>query len=183
MKISSFNTALSFGISICILVLSLVTVAHATPPLPEWAVSGSAQHTWGAGCFIQLEGGVVLSISQHGTIQLPFGRAKDGDKTPQETAARETLEETGLTVEVHEPVALLAGDPQRVEGDTNQQILYRCTTVHGQIEYENLAANEVAEVLVVNPVTMLTPSGREIMAPWRFHTDRSMLIFLLEDRK
>jgi len=161
------------------IIIAFVPGVWAASLLPAWAVSDG--RNWGAaGCFIRLEGGVVLSISQHGTIQLPFGRAKDGDRTSQETAARETLEETGLTVTVHEPVAMFAGDPQLVEGDNNQRILYRCTTVHGQIEFENLEASEVAEVLVIDPVTMLTPSGREVMAPWRFPQDRDVLMFLLQ---
>lgn len=162
------------------IVIAFVPGVRASPPLPAWSVGGDAQNTWSAGCFIQLEGGVILTISQHGMIQLPFGKAKDGDYTPQMTAERETLEETGLTVEVHDPVARLAGDPQRIEGDSHLNILYRCTTVHGQIEFENLDANEVAEVLVINPVTMLTPSGREVMAPWRFPQDRDVLMFLLQ---
>lgn len=169
------------------LVIVFVPGVWASPPLPEWAVDtppapSGAPTTWAAGCFIQLEGGVVLAISQHGAIQLPFGRAKDGDETARDTAARETLEETGLTVEVHELVAVLNSEPQLVEGEKKKShsLLYRCTTVHGQIEYEALDANEVAEVLVIDPVTMLTPSGREVMAPWRFPKDRDVLMFLLQ---
>jgi len=165
--------------------VAFIPSVWASPPLPEWAVTpapSSAPQTWAAGCFIQLEGGVVLTISQHGTIQLPFGRAKDGDETPRETAARETLEETGLTVEVHEVVSVLFVEPARVEGDHDtQHLLYRCTTEPVAIEYENLDASEVVEVLVINPMTMLTPSGREIKTPWRFPLDRALLIFLLQD--
>lgn len=184
MKINSVNTVLSVGISTCILVLSLVAVAHATPPLPEWAVdtppaASNSPTTWSAGCFIRAVGGVLLTISQHGTIQLPFGRAKDDDETARDTAARETLEETGLTVEVHELVAVLASD-QLVEGEKSHSLLYRCTPVTGQIEYENLAIDGGAGVLVVNPETMRTPDGAEVMAPWRFQNDRAMLIFLLK---
>jgi len=187
MKISSFNTALSFGISITIIVLVFAAGASATPPLPEWAVdtppaASDSPTTWSAGCFIQAVGGVLLTISQHGTIQLPFGRAKDDDKTARDTAARETLEETGLTVEVHELVAVLASEPQLVEGEKSHSLLYLCTPVTGQIEYENLAIDGGAGVLVVNPETMRTPAGAEVMAPWRFQNDRAMLIFLLEGR-
>jgi 8-oxo-dGTP pyrophosphatase MutT (NUDIX family) len=165
------------------IVIVFVPGVRASPPLPEWVVTpapSSAPQTWAAGCFIQLEGGVVLTISQHGTIQLPFGRAKDGDETPRETAARETLEETGLTVAVHEVVSVLFVELRVDGGHDTQHLLYRCTTEPIAIEYENLDVSEVAEVLVINPVTMRTPSGRMVMAPWRFPQDRDILMFLLQ---
>ena len=187
MKTNNITTVLSFGISICILLFSLAAVVNAAPPLPEWAVDtppapSGAPTTWAAGCFLPTEGGVAVTISQQGFIQLPFGKAKDGDETPQDTAARETLEETGVIVVVHELVAVLASEPQLVEGDKSHSLLYRCT-IDGPINYEALDHNEIAEVLVIDPETMRTPDGAEVMAPWRFQTDRALLIFLLKDRK
>jgi len=167
-----------------LIITAFIPSAGATPPLPEWAVdTPPAQKTiiWSAGCYISVEGGVVVSISQKGLIQLPFGRAKDGDETPRETAVRETLEETGLAVITHEVVAMLDSGPQLVEGELKQSLLYRCTAIgDGFIDYEALDATEVSEALVLNPETMLTPSGKEVMAPWRFPTDRALLIFLLQ---
>ena len=186
MKISSFSTACSFAISISIIALVVAASANAGTPLPEWAVDtppAPRAINWSAGCFIPVDGGVVVAISQvEGAIQLPFGKAKDGDETPRETAVRETLEETGLTVETHEVVAVLASEPPLVVGDINQSILYLCTTDE-IVNYEALDATEVSEALVLNPDTMLTPDGKEVMAPWRFQGDRELLIFLLQDRK
>ena len=185
MRTNSISTAISFAISIFVISMVFATIVNAGTPLPEWAVDtppAPRDINWSAGCFIPTLGGVVVSISQKGFIQLPFGKAKDGDEMPRETAVRETLEETGLAVETHEVIAMLDSGPQLVEGVLNQSLLYRCTIVgEGFINYEAMDATEVAEALVLNPETMLAPDGKEVMAPWRFPNDRDLLIFLLSE--
>lgn len=171
-------------IGAALVITAFMPSAGAATPLPEWAVdtppaASDSPTTWSAGCFIRIKEGVALTISRHGTIQLPFGRAKDGDQTPQETAARETLEEIGVPVKVHELVAVLASEPQLVKGEKSQSLLYRCT-VSGYISYEDLDTSEIAEILIINPVTMRTPDGKEVMAPWRFPTDRDVLMYLFQ---
>jgi 8-oxo-dGTP pyrophosphatase MutT (NUDIX family) len=163
--------------------------AHAATPLPEWSVDTPPAKTkrkihWSAGCYIPTEGGVVVTISRSGFIQLPFGKVKHTDGTPRETAIRETLEETGLTVETHEVVAAFDGGPALVEGDINQHLLYRCTVAgDGIINYEAMDATEVAEALVLNPMTMRAQDGKEVMAPWRFPRDHDLLLFLLQRKE
>lgn len=121
-----------------------------------------------AGCFIATPGGVVLNITRgRREIQIPMGRRAPGE-TALQTARRETQEETGIEVEVG--VLLLAWDDDRV-------LLFLCTPVR-PIDYTRLRpvdTLEVAEVLVMNPHTMVNFDGRTIENRWRFANTRYLL--------
>ena len=121
-----------------------------------------------AGCFIATPYGVVLNITRGlGRIQMPMGGREPGE-TALQTARRETREETGLEVEIG--VLLMKWDDDRV-------LLFQCTPM-APIDYPALRpidTLEVAEVLVMNPHTLLNFDGRTIDNPWRFANTRALL--------
>lgn len=130
-----------------------------------------------AGCFIPTPEGVVLGISAaFRQISIPMGSHRPGE-TAQETATRETLEETGLDVVVG---PLL----QTFENDT--VFLFFCTPKTPIKDYSQLRALdplEITEVIVINPVTMLNYDGRRITNSWRFRENGPLLIKLYEKYK
>ena len=115
-----------------------------------------------AGCYIATPHGVVVNVNRLlSRLQLPMGRHLAGETSAQ-TAARETLEETGISV--HVGSVLLSLNEQRV-------LLYTCTPVTTITDYAALSPRdvvEVSEVLVLNPHTMRNYDGRTISIDWRF---------------
>ena len=128
-----------------------------------------------AGCFIPTPKGIVLGIDTvFRDLRIPFGSHEPGE-TARGTAARETFEETGLDV----AVGLLL---RTFENDT--ALLFHCTPRTAIEDYSRLRpvdTGEVAEVIVIDPITMLDHDGRKIRNAWRFPKDRDLLIELFEE--
>ena len=128
----------------------------------------------GAGCYISLPGGVVIVVNRLlQRIQLPIGR-REGDESPRQTAYRETLEETGIKVNIGEPLLTLKDDSVH---------LFSCTPVKelSAADYAGLQPHdrvEVSEVLVIDPRIMVNHDGRAITMPWRFPAMRWMVRML-----
>ena len=122
-----------------------------------------------AGCVVLTPEGIVLGIgTSFGDIRIPFGSHRTGE-TARQTAARETKEETGIDVEVR---SLL----QTFENGT--VFLFRCKPVRPIDDYSRLSpvdTSEIAEIIVLDPGTMLTHDGRKINNGWRFPDDRRLL--------
>ncbi len=122
-----------------------------------------------AGCLIPTSKGVVMGVNRLlGTIQLPVGRHLRGE-SPRQTAARETLEETGLDVDV---------GPLLVKIEKDEVYLYLCTPKKPITDYSSLQpkdTREVSEVVVVNPHTMINHDGTPVQRDWRFAETRIFL--------
>lgn len=130
-----------------------------------------------AGCFIPTPQGVVLGISNVlNEISIPMGSHKPGE-TAKDTATRETLEETGLDVIV---------GPLLRTFENNTVFLFLCAPKAPIKDYSQLRpvdTLEIAEVIVLDPVTMLNHDGREIKNAWRFRENRHLLSELFEKYK
>ncbi len=136
------------------LVQSLSTSADQANPNPDKIDA--------AGCLIVTPHGFVMGINRLlNRLQLPVGRHKHGE-TAQQTAARETMEETGLEVDVGEIAFSLKND---------RVILYFCHPTDPSPDYNNLHPTdrvEISRALIVNPVTMLSPAGEPVTTKWRY---------------
>ena len=147
--------------------LSGLTIASGLPAQTNGVTAIRA-----AGCYIATPHGVVVSINRLlNKIQLPMGRHKQGE-TAAQTAARETLEETGIAVEVGAPI---------LHFESRQVILFACTPLIPVANYSTLSAPdtvEVSEVLILNPHTMQNVDGRVVDTPWRFPNTRHLLRML-----
>ncbi|MDH3712362.1 MAG: NUDIX hydrolase [Gammaproteobacteria bacterium] len=147
----------------CLLTLALIVCA---------AASADHDRVKAAGCYIATERGVVMTIGRfNGELQLPAGTREPGE-SPACTARRETLEETGLIVQVAERVGARKG---------GRFVLFRCIPekrldVAG--DFKPLDFFEIREVLVLNPSTLLDVDGVRIERPWRFPQDRPLLTAL-----
>ena len=130
-----------------------------------------------AGCVITTPKGIVLGIgTKFGDIRIPFGAHEIGE-TAQDTAARETMEETGLDVDVG---SLL----QTFENES--AFLFHCLPTRPIDDYSQLSpvdTSEIAEVIVLDPGTMLNHDGRKIKNSWRFAEDRRLLIKIFQKYK
>ena len=130
-----------------------------------------------AGCVVPTPKGIVLGISTaSGDIRIPFGMHRTGE-TAQETAARETKEETGIDVDVR---SLL----QTFENET--VFLFYCMPARPIDDYSQLSpvdTSEIAEIIVLDPGTMLNHDGREIKNAWRFDGDRRLLTKIFQKYK
>ena len=71
-----------------------------------------------AGGIVLFEGKVVLRRTGRGNVNFPKGKIESGE-TPEQAAAREVLEETGLVAEVVEPLGTLSlrfiAKPQEIQ--------------------------------------------------------------------
>ncbi len=130
------------------------------PPAPVH-VTQAAERVRAAGCYIALTQGVVLVESRaRAELSLPFGTRRQGE-SPTETAARETLEETGLAVAVAEEVWAF---------DHGRALLYRCRpqAPPDVSRLRPLDHFEIARVWVVDPQTLRAADGRKLDLPWRY---------------
>ena len=147
--------------------LSGLTIASGLPAQTDGVTAVRA-----AGCYIATPYGVVVNINRLlNRIQLPMGRHKQGE-TAAQTAARETLEETGIAVQVGKPI---------LHFEKRQVILFACTPLIPVANYSTLSAPdtvEVSEVLVLDPHTMQNVDGRVVDTPWRFPNTRLLLRML-----
>jgi 8-oxo-dGTP pyrophosphatase MutT (NUDIX family) len=121
------------------------------------------------GCLIPTPKGIVMGINRLlGKIQLPMGRHVAGEDTRQ-TAARETLEETGIDVDVGALILTL---------EDNQVHLFLCVPKTPITDYSILQAKdewEVSKVVVLDPHTMRNFDGTIITNAWRFPETRAFL--------
>ncbi len=122
-----------------------------------------------AGCLIPTPKGIVMGINRVlGKIQLPMGRHMAGED-PRQTAARETLEETGIDVDVDALILTL---------ENNQVYLFLCTPKTPITDYSILQSRdkwEVSKVVVLDPHTMRNFDGTIITNAWRFPETRVFL--------
>lgn len=125
-----------------------------------------------AGCFIPTAKGMVLGVGRfYGDLRIPMGKHKPGESA-HDTAVRETREEVGLTVSV---------GPLLRTFENGRVYLFLCTPIAPIADYSRLAPEddaEIAEVIVLDPNTMLAHDGRKITTPWRFAHDRALMIEL-----
>ncbi len=129
-----------------------------------------------AGCLIPTPNGIVMGVNRVlGKIQLPMGRHVAGED-PRQTAARETLEETGIDVDVGAQLLTL---------DSNQVYLFLCLPKTPITDYSVLQSNdewEVSRVVVIDPHTMRNFDGTIITNAWRFPETRVLLKALFPSR-
>jgi 8-oxo-dGTP pyrophosphatase MutT (NUDIX family) len=157
---------------VCLLSLALIVCTVVGP-------SARADHdrVKAAGCYIATEQGVVMTIGRfNGELQLPAGTREAGEP-PACTARRETLEETGLIVQVAERVGSRKG---------GRFVLFRCIPekrLDAASDFKPLDFFEIRSVLVVNPSTLRDADGVRIERPWRFPQDRHLLATLFNAGK
>ncbi len=122
-----------------------------------------------AGCLVPTSEGIVMGINRVlNKIQLPIGRHMAGED-PRQTAARETLEETGIDVDVGALILTL---------ENNQVYLFLCTPKTPITDYSRLRSGdewEVSKIVVVDPNTMRNFDGTVITNAWRFPETRVFL--------
>jgi 8-oxo-dGTP pyrophosphatase MutT (NUDIX family) len=125
-----------------------------------------------AGCYIATERGVVMTVGRfNGELQLPAG-TREARESPACTARRETLEETGLIVQVAERVGSRKG---------GRFVLFRCIPdkrLDPAGDFKPLDFFEIRSVVVVNPSTLRDADGARIERAWRFPQDRRLLAAL-----
>ena len=130
-----------------------------------------------AGCVILTPKGIVLGIGTNfGDIRIPFGSHKIGE-TAQETAARETKEETGIDVDVRSLLQTF---------ENGSAFLFYCIPTRSIDDYSQLSpvdTSEIAEIIVLDPGTMLNHDGRKIKNGWRFPDDRRLLTKIFQKYK
>ena len=130
-----------------------------------------------AGCAILTPEGIVLGIgTRFGDIRIPFGSHKTGE-TARQTAARETKEETGIDVDVRSLLQTF---------ENGSVFLFHCTPARPIDDYSRLSPadrSEIAEIIVLDPGTMLTHDGRRIKNAWRFPDDRRLLTRIFQKYK
>ena len=128
-----------------------------------------------AGCVTMTPKGIILGIgTMFGDIRIPFGSHKTGE-TALETAARETKEETGIDVNVHSLLHTF---------ENKTVFLFYCVPKRPIDDYSQLSpidTSEIAEVVVLDPVTMLNHDGRKINNDWRYAEDRRLLTMIFQE--
>ena len=133
------------------------------------AVSLNPDQIKAAGCLIQYDEKVVAAVHRvSNTLVLPIGTHKTGEFAKQ-TAQRETYEETGLSVIVG----------QHIHTFNKDVLLFNCSIPNAKkvfsrqiIPRDNL---EIAEVVLINPKTMLQNNGRISNLKWRYDTTAKFL--------
>ncbi len=138
------------------------------------------------GCFIPTKQGVVVVINKrHNDIQLPMGkidrrRLNTGEER-RKTARRETLEKSGINVMVMQLVYTAIQD-RRI-------YLYHCKPTH-RIKFlqriptstkHYFRSTSVGKVIILNPNSMVDQNLEPVKTPWRYHTDKALLIELWND--
>ena len=130
-----------------------------------------------AGCVILTPEGIVLGIgTSFGDIRIPFGSHKTGE-TARETAARETKEETGIDVDVRSLLQTF---------ENGSVFLFQCIPAQPIDDYSRLSpvdTSEIAEIIVLDPGTMLNHDGRKIKNGWRYPDDRRLLTGIFQKYK
>ena len=130
-----------------------------------------------AGCVIPTPKGIILGIStKFGDIRIPFGSHEIGE-TAEETAARETKEETGIDVDVRSLLRTF---------ENESVFLFYCIPTRPIDDYSQLNpidTSEIAEIIVLDPGTMLNHDGRKIKNGWRFAEDRRLLTKIFQKYK
>ncbi|KKN60228.1 hypothetical protein LCGC14_0534270 [marine sediment metagenome] len=134
-----------------------------------------------AGCFIPTQHGVFVAINKHhNDIQLPMGKANTGEK-PRDAARRETFEEIGIDVMVLQLVHTA------IQG--RRIYLYLCKPIH-RIKFlqriptstkHYFRSTSVGKVIILNPNSMVDQNLEPVETPWRYHTDKALLIELWND--
>ncbi len=141
-----------------LLVIGPVAQVDAEPPIIR-----------AAGCLIPTPKGIVMGINRVlGKIQLPMGRHVAGED-PRQTAARETLEETGIDVDVDALILTL---------ENNQIFLFLCIPKTPITDYSMLRSKdtwEISKVVVLDPHSMRNFDGTIITNDWRFPETRVFL--------
>ena len=118
-----------------------------------------------AGGVVLLDGRVVLHRTAKGNLNFPKGKIEPGE-TPEQAAAREVLEETGLVAEPIEPLGTLellyVPKPQTI-----RFFLMRATGTPGWAEHAGLDAELVPIDQVVERLTF-----KEYRRFWRGVAER-----------
>lgn len=124
-----------------------------------------------AGCVVEHEGGIVLirrgvepAIGMWG---LPAGYMEWGE-TAEEAAARETLEETGLTVRVERLIGVYSFGHPRGSG-SGVLIFYVATALDGLLAAGDDAMDAAIFQLDALPETIAFPTHRQAIADYRAH--------------
>jgi len=118
-----------------------------------------------AGGVVLLDGQVVLHRTRKGNLNFPKGKIEHGE-TPEQAAAREVLEETGLVAESLEPLGILEllhiPRPQTID-----IFLMRATATPGWAEHAGRDAELVPVAAVVERLTF-----KEYRRFWRGVAER-----------
>ncbi len=144
-------------------------VACLWTPAIDAGEPANPDHIDAAGCLVATPDGFVMGINRLiDRLQLPVGRHRAGE-TARETAARETMEETGLAVTVGDAALTL---------DDGRVVFYFCEPMDATVDFAALQPTdriEVSRAMVVNPLTLATPDGDTIDTAWRFPRMRWLL--------
>jgi len=149
--------------------LSLLAAGASAQPPCRTAVE-QPEFAFAAGCLVR-QGDRMLVVRHRfgGKLGFPAGRATSGENA-QCVAHRETWEETGVDVVVHDLLKRFG----------NGFALYRCVSVDGppargaELEVPPSGRNEVSEVLWIDPHTTRA-------ADWRFPRDYPEILRWFDD--
>lgn len=149
--------------------LATATSGVAAQPPCQTALE-DAEFAFAAGCLVR-HGDRMLAVRHRfgGKLGFPAGRANSGESA-QCVAHRETWEETGLEVVVHDLLKRFG----------NGFALYRCELANtpaahaDELEVPASGRNEITQVIWIDPRTTLA-------ADWRFPRDYPELLRLFDD--
>ena len=138
-----------------------------------------ANNVSGAGCLIKLDEGLVMvKDAWSGKYSIPGGGLKSGEET-KHCAIRETLEETGIKVEIdadlqqHNDFHIFLCSPTE-----EVNALKNCTTqskyIIGNIPLRVMSRNEIQSVSLIDPTLLPVPM-------WRFPLSRESIVTLFND--
>ena len=158
---------LSICMLACLSMFGAMSMGFASCPAEHYA-SGKSDHSFAAGCLIKMKNKLLTVRHKFsGRLGIPAGFS-EGSETAMCTAYRETLEETGLTVTVHELLK---------EYDNGFR-LFRCQPADPVSVSDTLAVpasgiSEISEILWLDPL----PIPRR---QWRFPDQQSDLMELFK---